>query len=324
MTDYVGPIRDQFNIDRSDLDPNTPTFSPVANPQPGRPDGNLLDQWFYQYYGANPAALSRIDPSAVPQSALTNPAWANPIARSWGLDQALNAGMTQAGPQFANNQTYRDQLAGQIGMTNASQSAQTDYLNQDYNTGLSRLDLQQKSQGIQKNALGRQPQYLATLHDLANQLLNQSADTARRGATSSAIARGANTSIGFNQQLGDINSQLANQLAQSDTRYAEQQASVADQNAALDLQAKDLGLSRDALKTELSRGLDRLGLSSMMSVADLTGKLNSSQVQDQVIAQQIFNEAMQSSDYYAQHYPGFNPAVPPGPQPEPRPRVGAS
>lgn len=261
-------------------------------------------------------------PSYVPQYGVTD--W-DSYARQWGLDQSVNAGMIQAGPQFALNQSTRDQLANQIALTQASQASQSGYLNQDYNTGLARIGLQGQQLDVQRGALGRQPQYLQNLHDLAQQLFGlnrtsatQQADINTRGLNSASTARGAFTSIGANEGRGDIQNQLANQLQGIDissneetTRYNESVSSLADQNKMLDLQGQSLGLDRQALKTELERGLDRLGLSTSLSISDLTQKLNSSNIEDQMLAQQIFNAAISSSDYYAQFAPpSANPSTP--------------
>lgn len=225
----------------------------------------------------------------------------------WGFNQALGAGQIQAGPQLAMNQNTREQLANQVSAQQASLLAQTGFLNQDYQTGLAKLDNQSAGIDVQRQALARQPGYLSTLHDLANQSYQQSADVARRGLDSEATARGAFTSIGVNQGRSDIVTQLTNQLQRSDTQYNEQIASLADQNKMLDLQANNLGLDRQALKTELERGLDRLNLNSIMSIGDLLTKLNSTNIEDQMIAQQIFNSALGASDYYSQFYPSNTP-----------------
>lgn len=275
--------------------------------------------------GANPY-LQPLPGAAgqTPDFSITNSGWGEQ-AREWGLQQGLGAGQVQAGPQFQLNQNARETMAQQIGLQQASQQMQSGYLNQDYTTGLAKLGLQDQQNDVQKAALARQPGYLTTLHDLATQGFDlskqgvtQQAGIARRAVDSSATARGAFTAPGTNQFRSDITDQLSNQLGQvgvqqstSDTRYNEQIASIGDQNAMLDLQSKSLGLDRNSLKTELERGLDRLGLSAAMSIADLTGKMNSSQIQDQVLAQQIFNAAIQSSDYYAQYFPGGPPATVP-------------
>lgn len=266
-----------------------------------------------QYLRNPPPATS--DPNTVQNAIYPERTYAN--QQSYGLSQALNAGQIQAAPQFAQNQSFRDQIANQLSLTNASQQQESGYLNQDYQTGLAQNDLQQSSLGIQRGALSRQSPLSGTLHDLALQGIglgergaNQQADIARRGALSSAVTRGAVSSPGLRQDYSDIANQLANQVqgygiqrGQENVTFAEKQAQLKDQNATLDLQAKSLNLSRDQLKTELDRGIDRLGLSTALTTADLLGKMNSSNIDDQVLAQQIFNAAIQNSDYYAQFSP---------------------
>lgn len=264
---------------------------------------NYGQQGFQNYYQQNPAN------GPVPSGQVAPPISQNyydytldPTAKQFGLQQGLNAGMVQAGPQLALNADSRDQMAQQIAAYQASQLAQSGYLNQDYQTGLAKLGLQDQSLDVQREALARQPGYLGTLHDLANQAYNQQAATNLRGLNSQATAAGSYTSIGAGEGRNDIATQLANQLSRSDTQYNEQLATVADQNKMLDLQAQNLGLDRTQLKTDLDRGLDRLGLSTTLSVSDLLTKLNSSNIEDQMLAQQIFNAALGSSDYYSQFY----------------------
>lgn len=239
-----------------------------------------------------------------PNYGVTDPYQSQEFQREYGLQQGLNAGQVQAGPQFALNQNTREQLAQQLALGNAQYGQEVGFANQDYQTSLARLGLQGQQLGVQRGALGRQPEYLSTLHGLTNQSLQQSADSSLRHLNSDATARGAYTSIGVNADRSDISAQLANQLGRSDTQYNEQVASLADQNKMLDLQASNLGLDRQQLKTELERGLSRLGLQNQLSIADLTAKINSSNIEDQMIAQQIFNAAIQNSDYYSQFYPG--------------------
>lgn len=239
-----------------------------------------------------------------PNYGVTDPNQSIEFQREYGLQQGINAGQVQAGPQLALNQNARELLTQQLALGGAQYGAETGFMQQDYANSLARLGLQGSQLGVQRGALGRQPAFLSTLHDLTNQSLQQSADVARRGVDSSATARGSFTAPGTNQHRDDISTQLANQLSRSDTQYNEQVASLADQNKMLDLQASNLGLDRQQLKTELERGLSRLGLQNQLSIADLTSKINSSNIEDQMIAQQIFNAAIQSSDYYGQFYPG--------------------
>lgn len=268
-------------------------------------------QNYMNYASQYPASNPNSQYVAPPQQNYYDPLQ-DPSAKEWGLQQGINAGTVQAGPQLALNVNSREQMAQQIAAYQASQLSQSGYLNQDYQTGLAKLGLQDQSLDVQRAALARQPGYLSTLHDLANQSFNQQADTSLRGLNSQATAAGSYTSIGAGEGRSDIANQLANQLSRSDTQYNEQIASVADQNKMLDLQAQNLGLDRTQLKTDLDRGLDRLGLSTTLSISDLLTKLNSSNIEDQMLAQQIFNAALGSSDYYSQFY---NPSQSPNTAP---------
>lgn len=262
----------------------------------------MSDGWTTPLWHDPSSAGAAPSPTSAPlQQQPYNPLM-DPTARSWGFDQGLQAGQVAAAPSLAQNENQRQLYGLQGQLSDASFAQQSGYLQQDYQTQLARSGLSQQQLGVQRDALARQPQYLSSLHDLTNQSLNQQAGVARRAVDSSATARGAFTAPGVNQFRTDITDQLANQIGQSDTRYNEQVSSIADQNAMLDLQGKNLGLDRNQFKTELDRGLERLGLTNALSVADLTAKLQSTRIEDQAIAQQIINAAMQSSDYYASQY----------------------
>lgn len=241
----------------------------------------------------------------IPRYGASDPAQLQEFSREWGFGQALDAGSLASQPALAANENTRQQYLLAQQMADASLSTQSGYLNQDYKTKLARAGLQNEQLDVQRAALGRQPGYVTQLHDLANQSLNQQAGVARRAVDSAATARGSFTAPGVNQFRTDISDQLANQLGQSDVRYNEQIASIADQNAMLDTQAKNFGLDREQYRTELQRGLERLGLENQITIADLTAKSASTRIEDQVIVNQIINAAMQSSDAYASGYPGF-------------------
>lgn len=298
-----------------------------------------LDQFNSQTYGFDQALNNGII-QAGPQFAMSQSArenWANQIAALLGsqgqqagyLNQDYATGLARLGLQSEGIGIQRNNL----GLDREDIGLQRQGIGLDRNS----LGFDLSSLGIKIGANERRPGYLTALHELAVQGFNQNAATNTRGVNSSSSARGSFGSAGQKANLSDIQATLAQQLGGEAQQYYESMAQVGDtrqeygiqgqrignesqrldlagqgldiderrldnQNAVLDLQARGLGLDRQALQTELARGLDRLGLSSFMSIADLTDKMTSSNIQDQMLAQEIFNQAIQNSDYYSQFY----------------------
>lgn len=232
------------------------------------------------------------------------------------------------------------------------------YQNQLASIGLSQqgIGIQQENVGINQESIGiqqtgnlRTVDYIAHLQDIAGQLLGvnttdvtQRADTAERGVLSDSTARGAMHAPGTGLAITDINNAETNQLSTLNLGYerdsagfAEQTAGLHEQNALLDnqhdlldneremleLRAQQLGLDADGLYTNLQMGLQRLGLDTTLSVNDLLGRLNSSDIQDQMLVQQLWNAALTASDQY-QNYMGAGAGQSPNQQPT-RPVTGA-
>jgi hypothetical protein len=243
-------------------------------------------------------------------------------ARTWGTQQGLQTGLINAAPDYIQNQMA--QQSANIGIMGAlaNQQQQTGWLNQDYQTGLQRNDLAQQGNQIDIGANARQPGYLTALHNIAGQqydLTRQGqqgqADINQRALEAQLTGRGAFTSVGGQQGRYDIAQNLIRGLQGTNlqqqgetTRFNEGMAQTQDQKQKLDLAAQGLGIDRNQLGTELQRGLDRLNLSTGTTVADLMNKVNSSNLQDQALGRKIFNDALNSSDYYARLYPGQNAA----------------
>jgi hypothetical protein len=281
-------------------DPNVDRSTVPAEALPG------YDQYNSNVYGFGQALNNGLI-QAGPQfgmNATTRESLANQIA-------AAQASQSQQSAYL--NQDYATGL-GRLGLQGDQLGIQRSNLGLDRQAlGLQRnsLGFDLSSLGIQLGANARQPAYLTALHELANQGYNQNAATQTRGVNSSSTARGSFGSAGQRANLTDIQSTLANQLGGEAQRYYENMAQTSDQrqqlgiqgqrignqsqgldldakrldnqNAMLDIQSKSLGLDRNALQTELSRGLDRLGFSSFMSISDLTDKMNSSNIQDQLL-----------------------------------------
>lgn len=213
-------------------------------------------------------------------------------AKQYGQNYGILTGTINAQPATIQNQMER-QSAG-IGMMGAlaNQTQETGYLNQDFGFGTRRLDVEQ-------GTLNRQAPLLSGLHDLALGGMNAQAAQQRRALESAATGRGAFTSIGAQQGRADISGELARQTQGENLRYGENVAKLDDA-------AKNMGISRDQLQSDLQRGLERLNLTTSTSVADLMNRINSSNLQDAAIGTKIWNDALQSSDYYSRFYQGPN------------------
>lgn len=270
-----------------------------------------------------PGSISYVPPTPPTAEQLAAPA-------KFGLKTAMDQAHVDDMLNAAFGQQQRQGFGTDILFANANQQQESGYLNQDYALGNRRLNNQQAGLDLQRAALGRQPGYLTALHDLANKgfdIQNQqvglgrqgafaNAGQARRGLESQLTARGAFTSVGGQQGRFDIAGDLLRQVQGYNlqdqsiglnrqgeaVRYFENMAQVGDQNKKLDIAASDLGIDRDQLSNELQKGLGRLNLSTATNVSDLLGKINSSNIQEAMGARQVFNQALQNSDYYSRMY----------------------
>jgi hypothetical protein len=242
------------------------------------------------------------------------PATSNPDylagAKTWGQNYGVLTGTINAQPAMIQNQMERQGASIGIMGALANQAQETGYLNQDYDIGQRKLGLQREGLGVDVEANKRQPGLLTGLHDLALQGMTAEADQRRRALESQATARGAFTSIGAQQGRFDIASGLMRGVQGENLQYGEKMAQTADQAKKLDIAGRELGISGEQLQNDLERGLARLNLGTATSVADLTNKINSSNLQDAAMARKIWNDALMASDYYARFYPGQNAASP--------------
>lgn len=218
---------------------------------------------------------------------------------------------------------------GQLGMTLGNRDYMGRLLGEDYGTNLKRLGLQEQETQQDKAGLNRRVGkggYFDQLGGLVDRsLLNQLAgydvqetsarnahQTARRGEISDATSRGSLQTHGTREDLGDIAKNLwqnvlglnvqregANIGADKErTSLAEQRAQDKDRLGALDLKAKDYGLQRDQFKTDLDRGLQKLGIDAYFSTNDIIDKANSAKAEDRKVADQIIRNAMDYSDQF--------------------------
>lgn len=267
------------------------------------------------------------------QSAFGNP---QPIIGQGNAIVASNPGMIPGydpataffqgiyGPQQQALAQQQTQLAGQLGLLEANTAQQSGLLQSQHGLGMQGIGLQQQGIGIDRNANNRQLGNIDQLQNLAKQLLHNQFRTTdlqasgqRRGAMSDATARGAMNTPGIGHTLHDINkgAGLAKRgqrlgYQQQAVGFREDRAQVADRNKQLDLRASQLGLDRQGLQNSLDQGLARLQLDQWVGVNDIMDKMQSADLQERMIAEQIYRAALDYSDFFANN-PGATGAMSP-------------
>lgn len=206
----------------------------------------------------------------------------NQLQSVWNLGQIANL---PADTAINNNiSSYMQQL----GLIGANQQMETGNINQDQALGSARLGLNRSDLNLQQAALGRQDTLDPRLHQLSLEELQQQgqqnqfgADQQNRQLTSQGVTQGALQSVGARQGFSDIAQQL--QFGQRDVLrgtqrenlgFEERQAQRADQHKSLENAAKGLDLDAQELQNRTSRALQQLGLSSALSVQDVTRAIN--------------------------------------------------
>ena len=315
MTDTsYNPMNDPFGYGNPNA-ANNP-----SNPTYGTPSASASSP---SYYTPSPWEYNQGSPVPTTSNYLSNPQGTG--LYDWSRNMGLQAAQGAAAPQLA--QLQGQQAGYGIGIYGAlaGQNQEAGYLQSTYDLGQRRLANQQAGLNVDIGANARQPGFLTALHDIAGKGFDltrqgEAANAAvnRRALESQLTARGAFTSVGGQQGRYDIATDLARQtqgtnLQQQagDVRFNENMAQTADQKQKLDIAGKDLGISGDQLNNELQKGLDRLHLSTSMSVADLTNKINSSNLEEAAVAQKIWTDALGYSDYFQRSglYQGPNAAA---------------
>lgn len=235
---------------------------------------------------------------------------------SAGANQMIGMGNAQDyyeafyGPQQMLNEVERNRLSSSMGYAYADQALSAKQLQSQYGAGKAGI-------GVDQAAIGRKTEYIDHLQSLANQLLGvnktdvtQQADMQSRQAKSSATSRGAWNAPGLGRSLTDIGNNLTNQLGRLDIGHEKETAGYNEAKAALQDQAAHLGISASQLRSNLELGLQRINLDTMMTVDDLASKLQSSNIQDMMLAQEIYNAALMGSDYFAQFPSGYFSGTP--------------
>lgn len=255
-----------------------------------------------------------------------------------GLQNAVNAFTVWNGPSMALIDQNSQQLANQIGMGQGLLAFNQGALQQDANAQLAKLNLGPEYDAIQRNANLRGIGSIQELDKLAYQALGvqagqfdlgrkeawQQAYTQGRNVRSDATVRGAVGGRGYKFSMDEIQRGLANQLQNIDFQAEgakinalegqvgrkEQIAQLEDRNKMLDIKAKEYGIDKQQIEANLQQGLAKLGIDNFMSTNQLLDALNSNDLQKQAIAQQIFRDAMEYSDFFTVNVGGGVPATP--------------
>lgn len=251
-------------------------------------------------------------------------------------NQRARMGMTVGNQQYQSgilNRGYDLDLAG--------------IANQEATLGIDRDAIARQLAGIgqigdlDERALDAESGYLGELLglsgdelSLAQRIARFQADRARRGLTSDMAARGGYISPGYREGQQDVNTELAQQLERAQLGQdrevigirnrmmgigldrergrlgrEEDAAKLRDRERALDIQARDYGLSRDRLRVQLEQGLARLSLDAVMDVNQLMDMVNDTQIERRLLAEQIIREAMSTRDLFAMIMPPPQPPL---------------
>lgn len=181
--------------------------------------------------------------------------------------------------------------------------------------------------GVNDRDLSGSMGYQDTLTTLAQQLLGlnrsdvlRQATNAREAALSSATPLGAVQSRNTRLGLTDIIAQQDSSLAQLNQGYDTQMAGIGEarRNAqlghdktqlglqhqldlnqselsALDLRAKELGLTREKALSQLQQGLESMNLSTVIGVKDIMSALTSGDMQRMMLAEQVARQAEEAA-----------------------------
>lgn len=267
----------------------------------------------------------------VDRSKLQSQYAAEDFTRGLALAQQFFQGQYE--PQMALQQAYRDQLAGRLGFAEVNFGQQQGNLRDQHGIDIAKLELDQRGIGIERGANNRQIGNANTLEQLARQLLGNTqkgfdvdarealqgffANTRR--AKSDATSRGAMNAPGTRTNFAEIGDTYNNSkdriglgreqaglgFQRERVGLSEQRAAARDRNAMLDLRGEGLGLDRKTLSNNLEQGLSRLGLEQWVTVNDLLDAMNSSDIEKRSIAEQIFRQGLEYSDFFS----GLDPAA---------------
>lgn len=243
-----------------------------------------------------------------------------------GMQASLDFFTGLAGPQMAQLQQQAGMYQGQLGTTQAGYDMAKQAAQAGADAQIAKINLGPEYDAISRAANNRQIAGLDAQDKLAWEALGnqfegfdlrnlQAWQAAQRGQwanRSDATGKGSVGSVGYNRRMGSIQEDLANQItgigidkdsavfAARDAAMGrtEQKAKLNDQNAMLDIKAKEYGIDKQQVQANLQQGLAKLGIDNVASVNQIMDMLASNDVQQRALGEQIFRDAMGNSDFF--------------------------
>lgn len=244
--------------------------------------------------------------------------------------QAFNAALgmshAQMAPIRSGLSSAYQQMQHQAGLTGQQFDLQGRGLNANYGFDVRSLGLKDEALGVERGGIQRRGGLLEGQLQMANQLrqmldpeyyarhaeIGRGVENERFRNRAQTRSRGAMGSEGYrfdqndiietgNFQMGELYRGFQRDVLGANDRIAQAGESVAANKDALrmlDIQAKQLGVDRDRLASNLELGLQRLGLDRQMSLNELLGRMTSNRVEDQMLGQRIMQAALQATPIY--------------------------
>lgn len=237
-----------------------------------------------------------------------------------GFQSALAAGQSYYAPEAQNYENQRRLLSNQLGYNDQSYNLDRQILQQQMAMQQAQLGADMGTNQIDLAAAQRLLPYYDQLLGLSDQMLasqmkgfgvqeDQSRLAARQSTTNlmnDAAARGNLAGVGTRVDRGFIDESLYNQLAgimeqknqatigntKEKLGLYENKAQANDRIARLGIEAQALGVKESALKSQLSLGLQKLGVQHLMSANDILDALNSNDYNSALLARSIYNDAI--------------------------------
>lgn len=235
--------------------------------------------------------------------------WTNPYGSQ--IPDSIQSGIAQ-NPQYTYYQGQNQRLGAKSDFLGSYYDTQRAGQQSDYNTSLGQLGVQRQSNALDAGQAARDAAYYQAMKVNAGQQRdNQIAGlqgelaTTGRGINSQSTAAGNWFAPGRGDAIADAYTKFGNEKSNADLQY-QQQAGLYDRRAddartratKLDLMGKSFGMDADKLKNNLTQGLANLGYSQFMSQDQLLDALDSNNAQQQQMAQQILQQAVQSGNVY--------------------------
>lgn len=232
------------------------------------------------------------------------------------------AGQAMAQAQFGPQQLIaglsQDQLQSQLGGANAMLSFQQGAMNRNAALDREGLGLQREGVGVDRNLINQQiglqgEQYANQLRQLGvdEATVRDMAERHIFDLRSNLTSRGAFNTIANERGTGRIERDLGYQIAgignQRTGASISNRGALAGLNASLSnlgIKAKQIGLSERQLDNALSDGLAKLGMDSEATINQIQAAIDSGDIGQAQLGQQIIMQAITNSQVFA----GMTPA----------------